>query len=240
VLDRVHFNPATDRVFSTGDLIDRGPHNLECLALLEYPWFESVKGNHEQFFEHSHQKFVRTCWYRNGGAWAYDHYGSDEFEALKIMVTELPTAIVVGTGSDRFNIIHAQPHHHFGRMDDGVFDTIPFPELEADVMWSRELFYYPTQYAFTKGLSTTYVGHNPATMLVRAGPIYFLDRNAHRSYTDPESCLAVACHTDGVIYEFYPPLNTLNITPYADVPDMSHPDFEDMYVAYPLKPSPPT
>lgn len=239
VLAKVRFNPDTDRVFSTGDLIDRGPHNLECLDLLEQPWFHSVKGNHEQFMEWSEHDLVRASWIANGGVWAITHLHADHFAGYKDMVTHLPTAIVVGTGKHRFNIIHAQPPDNEGIITDKVFDATPIPDLEEYTLWGRELFHYPDQFKFDKGLSTTYVGHSPTTLLVRAGPIYYLDRNTHRSYMDPDCCIALACHTDRVIYEYYPPTGVLVTTKHHDVSDMAHPDFEEDYVAFQRKASPP-
>ena len=46
-LDDLGFDPACDRVFSVGDLIDRGPESLATLRLIEEPWFHAVLGNHE-------------------------------------------------------------------------------------------------------------------------------------------------------------------------------------------------
>lgn len=47
LLKHVKFDYKNDRVFSTGDLIDRGPKSLETIALLKENWFFSVLGNHE-------------------------------------------------------------------------------------------------------------------------------------------------------------------------------------------------
>lgn len=47
LLKHVKFDPARDRLFSTGDLIDRGPKSADCLSLLSKKWFFSVLGNHE-------------------------------------------------------------------------------------------------------------------------------------------------------------------------------------------------
>lgn len=47
-LDAVCFNKEVDRLFSVGDLINRGPHSQECLELVKEPWFFAVRGNHEQ------------------------------------------------------------------------------------------------------------------------------------------------------------------------------------------------
>lgn len=48
-LKALHFQPTVDRLFSVGDLVDRGPHSLACLGLLKMPWFHAVMGNHESF-----------------------------------------------------------------------------------------------------------------------------------------------------------------------------------------------
>lgn len=47
LLQHVNFDPIKDRLFSTGDLIDRGPQSEECLSLLKKQWFHAVLGNHE-------------------------------------------------------------------------------------------------------------------------------------------------------------------------------------------------
>ena len=46
-LARLQFEPAKDRLFSVGDLADRGPDSMGCLRLLREPWFHAVRGNHE-------------------------------------------------------------------------------------------------------------------------------------------------------------------------------------------------
>jgi hypothetical protein len=47
LLLHVKFDPMKDRLFSTGDLIDRGPRSQDCLGLLTKKWFYAVLGNHE-------------------------------------------------------------------------------------------------------------------------------------------------------------------------------------------------
>lgn len=46
-LEVARFDIRRDRLFSVGDLVDRGPDSLETLALIAEPWFHSVLGNHE-------------------------------------------------------------------------------------------------------------------------------------------------------------------------------------------------
>ena len=47
-LNEIGFNFTSDRLFTVGDLIDRGPDSVKCLELCYEPWFYSVRGNHEQ------------------------------------------------------------------------------------------------------------------------------------------------------------------------------------------------
>jgi serine/threonine protein phosphatase 1 len=46
-LVRLDFDPSRDRVFSVGDLIDRGPESMAKLQLIAHAWFHAVLGNHE-------------------------------------------------------------------------------------------------------------------------------------------------------------------------------------------------
>jgi serine/threonine protein phosphatase 1 len=44
----VGFNFIEDRLFSVGDLVDRGKGSKKVVDLLQESWFDAVKGNHEQ------------------------------------------------------------------------------------------------------------------------------------------------------------------------------------------------
>jgi len=47
LMDHVGFDDDADRLFSVGDLVDRGPNSAGALDLLEAPWFYPVLGNHD-------------------------------------------------------------------------------------------------------------------------------------------------------------------------------------------------
>src|SRR3546814_14755908 len=59
-LDRVGFDRAKDRLFSVGDLIDRGPDSMGCLRLLREPWFFAARGNHEDMLLDYAYEVVRS------------------------------------------------------------------------------------------------------------------------------------------------------------------------------------
>ncbi|MBP5144082.1 metallophosphoesterase, partial [Pseudomonas chlororaphis] len=43
-LDAVQFDPTVDRLFSVGDLVDRGPESADVDTWLAKPWFHAVRG----------------------------------------------------------------------------------------------------------------------------------------------------------------------------------------------------
>lgn len=73
-LEKANFNPNKDRLFSVGDLVDRGPQSAEVLGLLEKPWFYAVLGNHEGMLLtwaglRDSDYHTASDFFRNGGDW---------------------------------------------------------------------------------------------------------------------------------------------------------------------------
>lgn len=63
-------------LFSVGDLIDRGPKNIECLRLLDQPWFYAIRGNHEDLMIKTvlgNCQKSESVWAMNGGGWAAEY-----------------------------------------------------------------------------------------------------------------------------------------------------------------------
>ena len=46
-LNAIGFDEQKDRLFSVGDLVDRGPESHQVLSWLNQPWFHAVSGNHD-------------------------------------------------------------------------------------------------------------------------------------------------------------------------------------------------
>lgn len=122
LLARAGFDPAVDRLFSVGDLIDRGPDSMGCLALLQEPWFHAVRGNHEAMlldfaWDTLHYGSPLPTgrlhdFLLNGGGWLRQQTATNEgdlpvtaVEALAA-VRRLPFLIVAGEGARRFHIVH--------------------------------------------------------------------------------------------------------------------------------------
>lgn len=116
-LAAVDFDPAADRLFAVGDLVDRGKDSKGVFQLLEKPWFFAIRGNHEALlFDafHSRQEAEMQRWLDNGGrAWAQSpEQLFDEDPGFAALVDEqsriLPWAIEVALQDGRrIGLLHA-------------------------------------------------------------------------------------------------------------------------------------
>ena len=124
LLKNINFDTKVDRMFSVGDLIDRGPDSLKCLELIEEPWFHSVLSNHEKmmidFFDGEPSGWF---WNQNGGWWARDAQVAHLENIPSILQTDtvkrtlylkeaarkLPFLITVNlVNGEKVHIIHAE------------------------------------------------------------------------------------------------------------------------------------
>ncbi|HEY3597354.1 MAG TPA: metallophosphoesterase [Paraburkholderia sp.] len=174
LLREVGFDPARDRLFSVGDLVDRGMQSEAALALLDKPWFYAVLGNHEDTLcAVAEGRLRRKWWYDIGGSWGEslsDERLRDYAQRLRL----LPLVRVIGSGSERFNILHAE---FFGTDADLDRDQIS-NNVRQQLLWGRELAmgnYDPTR---QRGLSLTYCGHTPVRESVQVGAQMFIDTGA--------------------------------------------------------------
>ena len=125
LMTSVDFDTEKDRLFSVGDLIDRGRYSLICLQLINQPWFYAVKGNHEammldyfmmyQITGDIDSEFDDSIGYiENGGDWVKKHYHantgnmSQDFNQGLVLAASLPLLIVVGDGEQRFHVVHSE------------------------------------------------------------------------------------------------------------------------------------
>ncbi|HCO3629129.1 TPA: metallophosphoesterase [Escherichia coli] len=109
-LGSVDFDPEQDLLISVGDLIDRGTENVECLELIEMPWFRAVRGNHEQMMiDALAPGGMPYHWVRNGGAWFFNlDYDQDRLViSLVRKAADLPLIIELVTGDRKVVICHA-------------------------------------------------------------------------------------------------------------------------------------
>jgi serine/threonine protein phosphatase 1 len=204
LLEEVGFDKTKDRLFSVGDLVDRGPKSLQCLELLAEPWFHAVLSNHEdmmyQFF--SGEEMGRY-WMQNGGSWVY---GNEVYvkQLCEKFVAGLPWMISV---KDSFHVIHAEIDWYEPLTEETLvtkFDDI-CTEGSYDgpmMLWGRTLFgnlynktltdrdikkYQKTIQLhklgqwFNADLLPIYCGHTPMTKPTKIGNLINIDTGAYRT-----------------------------------------------------------
>lgn len=200
LLRRVDFDKSRDRLFSVGDLIDRGPSSVLCLGLLAEPWFHAVQGNHEDILlQIVEQGGDWQWWMDNGGNWAND-VDIAELKFYAERIRQLPYAITVGAGEHRFNVIHAEFFGSDADLDSGDFE----PHIAQRMLWGRALFNGQVDYCdIHQGLSLTYCGHSilhsPERMMMQ----YFIDTGAflNMEYWGQKGCLTLVEHKTGQIWQ---------------------------------------
>ena len=204
-LARVSFDRSKDRLFSVGDLIDRGPNSLGALCLLKESWFYAVKGNHEDMFLcalglkpnpfTTYHDFLN-----NGGSWALN-FDKKELMELGEIVQTLPHVLTIGTGEKRINVVHAGLSKYsngnlvfFTDEDiDAWSQGIPGDKSidETDLIWERNLFQNQKKYAAPKGLSTTFCGHTPGRGIRNNAGHINIDTGAFKNYYSKTGYLTV-------------------------------------------------
>lgn len=110
LLRGLKFNPETDRLFSVGDLVDRGEDSLSCLYLIQQPWVHAVMANHEaMMLEAIDNPGYNWLWQQNGGTWASAEELALAHADLIEQVRTLPYIRSVQRKDGQLvNIIHAE------------------------------------------------------------------------------------------------------------------------------------
>ena len=107
ILLKMDFDFKKDRLFSVGDLCDRGPHSEEVLKWMDYPWFIPVIGNHETLVMGYEQKLVSfDVLIKVGAEWWFDVEDDKKAQIISYFET-LPIGIEVETSYGEVGIVHA-------------------------------------------------------------------------------------------------------------------------------------
>lgn len=183
LLDAVNFMPKADRLFSVGDLIDRGPASRDALQWLRQPWFHACRGNHEQFAIDSIDPEQLEVWVRqNGGEWWLDA-GPSEQALIRERFQRLPMAIEVTTHAGLVGIVHADVppgltwEKFTALLEAGNADAAFY------ALWSRRRIQENrASRPITGRVERVYCGHTPTRGTLRVGNVWFIDTGAVYCY----------------------------------------------------------
>ena len=208
------FDPSRDRLFSVGDLVDRGPHSAECLNFLQEPWFFSVLGNHDAMLlawiygksKDKRQRLYANSFVNNSG-WEWASRWTGASEALP-HIQSLPFTRLID-GENPFAIVHAE---RIDALGDSVVMDGPLQRGKSDFadeehfilgigddgdwydhfLWGRsimkrESYKNPLQ----EGFSHTYCGHTIDAEAIKNNTVLrrnqhtFLDHGAYKIAKSP-------------------------------------------------------
>lgn len=180
-LDALGFEPETDRLFSVGDLVDRGPESDYALDWLEQPWFYAVLGNHEEMALNAWEDEEALQWWTdsNGGDWWLGLTAKEQERFIQAF-RRLPLAIDIETQRGRVGIVHADVP--------SVLDWTHFLDdlrqgderLRQHVLWARSRAMGRRKNAreAIDGVERVFCGHTPLRRPTRLGNVYLLDTGA--------------------------------------------------------------
>lgn len=172
-MKQVRFDTKVDRLFSVGDLIDRGEESLLCLQMIDAPWFFPVLGNHEDLMLKGLQDRASFgLWMMNGGDWI-NAEDINEVNRLAIQVEQtLPLSITVATKKGNIGICHAQPPSLNWN------DThTPDKEQVQGMIWGRDWIQDPHR-PYVENIGRTYHGHTFTEHPTLLGNVAFIDTGA--------------------------------------------------------------
>lgn len=199
-LREIDFDFVHDRMFSLGDLVDRGPNSKECLDLLFEPWFHAIKGNHELLWYFAHTKGSANdlnIFISNGGTLMEDLHDIDMYSSE---IKNLPFIIEIETRSGKkVGVVHAQvpPNINDWNILKNKFLESPNAEQEAMMMfgplfesvWGRDrIDKYKRQQGKTRiypkieNIDEVYVGHSIVDDPVTFEQLNYIDCGAFCPY----------------------------------------------------------
>ncbi|MFT6985714.1 MAG: putative phosphodiesterase [Psychromonas sp.] len=171
-LQKINFDFDNDRLFSVGDLIDRGEEPFQCLLLAQENWFIPVLGNHEQFLIECEDNDInkKIGWYLNGGEWWEYLHPQERHLAKKIIEEKFSLTLTVETLAGKVGVIHAQYPLANWPLKESSLNRNTLYEL----LWSRDCL-SSDKVRSVAGIDFIVSGHTPLTKPLLKGRQLFID-----------------------------------------------------------------
>ncbi|MDG9786789.1 metallophosphoesterase [Acinetobacter johnsonii] len=180
-LKEIGFDFENDLLVAVGDLVDRGTQNVECISLIDEPWFTSVKGNHEDLVIMGDiNRSYFNCHIQNGGEWFYDLDYQVQREIIKKLKT-LPIALEISHNGKKFGFVHGHIEQNNWDEFKETFTQEPttFRDPSELAMWGRErLDEEKKQYTHVTGVDAVIMGHTVTQKPCKRDNCYWIDTGA--------------------------------------------------------------
>ncbi len=205
-MQQVNFDTTKDRVFSVGDLVDRGPHSLKTFALIDEPWFFCTLSNHEamllNYLGLYHSNYHRPMdFIGNGGVWLEQEMNEADNRALVVHLVKkaLQTPLYISVDGDiPFNIAHGElqvdNQQELKQMvdkwlprgygDNPVWARGNIHQLQMENAVEMDIDKYPcvidTLCPLDKDIDLTYVGHTIVKKICVRNSHIYIDQGAYQ------------------------------------------------------------
>ncbi len=174
-LKKAAFDERRDRLFCTGDLVDRGPCSGDALEWLARPWFHSVRGNHEDMLIQARGEPAELTWWLecNGGGWWLE---VDEVKRKQFIAAfeKLPLALEIATPQGAVGMVHADvpPWLDWPALVAALEEGDP--DVQRFVLWERRRLSFLDRQPVA-GVVKVYCGHTPLAAPRMLGNVHFID-----------------------------------------------------------------
>lgn len=186
-LRSVEFDSHHDRLFSVGDLIDRGDGSVKLLEWLSEPWFFSCLGNHESIlldFVSRPEKELAVNWEKFGGSWFLELPPARQAEIARLISQYCSYAIVIEALS---HDEQKEPHTAIVHAD--IPQGMDWPEFSRQIthdkvaqyecLWSRARG-QGNRNDTIMGVNQVVTGHQIVKEAYLSGNVWLIDTGAYR------------------------------------------------------------
>jgi serine/threonine protein phosphatase 1 len=181
-LDELSFDPERDRLFSVGDLVDRGPESDAATEWLKKPWFHAVRGNHEQMaidFADGGLQGGASMYVMNGGGWNLSQPPARSLEIADAF-RAMPVAIELETAGGLIGIVHADCPDRSWEAFKARLLAVTDPDrspLVQTCLWDRSRA-QGAEKPSVDGVQAVIVGHTPMQQITWIGNVVYIDTGA--------------------------------------------------------------
>jgi len=188
-LNGVGFVFGKDRLFSVGDLVDRGPESRRALAFATNPSIFPGLGNHEDLFLQMYEdgdnppEEAVTYWTKHNGMKWWRDVPQDERLALIRAFRTLPVVQEIETVRGLVGLVHAEVPHG---MDWQTFTAaIEAGDKHAtkSALWGRTRIEHGDD-SGVRGIDRVFCGHTIIDAPRQAGNVYYIDTGSFVGVSD--------------------------------------------------------
>ena len=176
-LEAIGFDASVDRLFSVGDLVDRGPESDQVLEWLAKPWFFAICGNHDFLTWRSAlgDPYSEVDHLAHGGEWL-GTLPVDLQRRIGTSLAALPLAMEVETAAGLVGLVHADcPFEDWQEMQAVAWESVdPTSFVGNCCLWSFER--YTRRYTVPiRNVRAVVHGHMAIKTPAVLGNVHFID-----------------------------------------------------------------